>query len=193
MSGFNLSLHTTEMAVPLLANPEHHESLIVVAQHVALAVRDLGILEYALADRFDCSYDKYEVPLLGFKYGSTWEKIDEEYRKACMTQPREFYMHFGLADEGQVAGSYVLPLAAMGKERKAVIASYLYEGRDSKTPHGKTIHKLGKKAIDKPHVEANPFYVPPPTPEEGSPVGRTSSARIFNNALHGGRATARRF
>lgn len=193
MSIHTISLSNPETAVPLLANPDYQQSLVVVAHDIVVTgVQALGSLEYAMADRFDCDYTQYELPRLGFIFGSTLETLDREYRKACTTQPKNLFMHFDLSEKDKVLAAYVMPLAAIGKERKAVAATHSYEARDIKTKAGQRLRKLAKQTIHKARVESNPFYEPTVIDENSQP-NRIRSGSILGAARRAGRAGATRY
>ncbi len=182
-----LSYQDIAEAFPLITDPSCREPLIVVNHNISLMPSVVTRIEVGIADRFEVdnmNTGEEAVPHFTFAYGSTWEKIDFEYRKSCSTQPRDFFAKIEFVDEKAVV-NYTLALAAMGRNHRAVVLGAEYTLKTVRVKGGKEIRKLGRSAGKGARLSHNEYH------EEQSPGGDNShnfsSSKVMNSALRSGR------
>lgn len=143
--------------------------------------------EFAIAERFGCTPNQKDgTPKINFGYDATWNSVHGVYNSTVHTSPAELYIGLEIDAEHVVSNLWV-PLAALGKNRQAVIGRYDYAPRirEPKDESGSPIISLSKNGKT-PKVGPNPFFEKPDGTEE-SALTRITAQGIVGKSLRGGR------
>lgn len=193
MTSLPAGFWTPEKAAPLLRDPTFIEPVKLMATGPIEAIDLLNDIQVSLAFRLGCvSIDPEtkvkhaNVPVDGIRL---WDTLMRQYDASCHTQPTHLFAEVDPTTKRHAIAQYTLPLAAYGKQAKAVIAKYDYSPRKPDKRSVTATRRLGRKVIEKIHLGSNPFYVPVKSAPVGE-LGNVTSRNLFDSAVRQGRASS---
>ena len=169
-------------ASKLLRSPEHTQ-ITAESTDVADFGRDIQAAEMCIALRFECGIDGFGMPRMT-NFSDTFTMLRRPYDKTCTSSPNLLRVDYDVDDELlAVYAALCLPLAAMGRQNKAVTAELTYSIRETRE-QGKTIRKLGREATKTAAVRDNPFFQPK-VPGESSVGSNSNRSTMASKRFHG--------
>lgn len=180
-------------AVPFVIDSTQNNPLTVISHSEQESVHAIDLIEAAVAIRLNC-FDidpNTQKRMARIARATVWSSVVRTYEKACYTGPKDFYADVAPQSDSSVNIGYTLPLAANGRSRTAVKATYNYFPVSQKTKNG-IIHTLRRHKLGRVTLGLNGYF------EEAEKAETTNapifdSNRIFRNAQANGRAGGYRY